>query len=76
MRCQRCHRFMTVDAYVDMGHPESSLWLRTWRCGNCGKTDGPHIFLNRSAYRNWVYRVLKRWRGTRPRPDELTALTA
>ncbi len=75
MRCRRCHRFMTVDAYIDKGTTESPLWLRTWRCGNCGKIDEPELILNRVMRRNWVSRVLKRLIGTRPRRDELMALT-
>lgn len=75
MQCRRCHRFMTVDAYVDMGNTESPLWLRAWRCGNCGKTDEPELFLNRVVHGNWVSRALKRLIGTRPRRDELMALT-
>jgi len=74
MRCRQCHRCMTVDAYIDMGNSDSPLWLRTWRCGICGKTDGPEIFLKRTVQRNWVYRALKRWIGARPQHDELMAL--
>jgi hypothetical protein len=65
---------MTVDAYIDKGTIESPLWLRTWRCGNCGKIDEPELFLNRVVHRNWVYRALKRLIGTRPRRGELMAL--
>jgi hypothetical protein len=75
MQCRRCHRFMTVDAYVDMGNTESPLWLRAWRCGNCGKTDAPELFLNRVVPRTWVSRALKRLIDTRPRRGEVMALT-
>lgn len=74
MQCRRCDRFMTVDGYIDMGNRESPLWLRTWRCGTCGQTDGPEIFLKRAVHRNWVYRALKRWTDTRPPQDELLSL--
>jgi hypothetical protein len=66
---------MTVAAYIDMGNTESPLWLRAWRCGNCGKIDEPELILNRVMRRNWVSRVLKRLIGARPRRDELMALT-
>lgn len=75
MRCRQCQRIMTVDAYIDVGNSDSPPWLRTWRCGTCGKTHGPDIFLKRAVQRNWVYRALKRWIGTRPPHDELMALT-
>jgi len=75
MRCRRCHRSMTVDSYIDVGRTDSPLWLRAWRCGNCGEIEGPELFLKRVVHRNWVYRALNRLVGRRLRRDELMALT-
>jgi hypothetical protein len=76
MRCQRCHGFMTVDAYIDLGSSGNSLWLRVWRCVNCGKVYEPGILMNRAAHRNWLHRPVKRFAGNRLLRDDVMALTA
>lgn len=75
MRCRRCHRFMAVDSYFDLGKAESPLWLRAWRCGNCGNVYKPEIFLNRVVHRNRWYRALSGLVDKRRTRDELMALT-
>jgi hypothetical protein len=75
MRCRRCHGSMTVDAYIDMGSSGSPLWLRAWRCGNCGNVYEPEVFLSRVVHRNWLYRAVRRLVGKRLRRGELMALT-
>ncbi len=75
MRCRRCHRSMMVDSYIDVGKKDSPLWLRAWRCGNCGEIEEPELFLKRLVHRNWVDRALNRLVGRRLRRNELMALT-
>jgi hypothetical protein len=76
MRCQRCQGFMTVNAYVDRGSRRSPLWLRAWRCVNCGEVYEPEMFLNPAVHRNWLHRTVMRLAGKRFRRDELMALTS
>jgi secreted trypsin-like serine protease len=76
MPCHRCHRLMTVDSYIDMGSSRNPLWLRAWRCVNCGEVAEPGVFTNRAAHRNWLRRMVKRLNGTRLRRDDLMPLTA
>lgn len=34
------------------------LWLRAWRCVNCGEVTEPGIVMNRTAHRNWLRRTV------------------
>lgn len=76
MPCYRCHGLMTVDFYIDMGSSGDPLWLRAWRCVNCGEVIEPGMVTNRSAHRNWLRRMMKRFNGTHLRRDERLPLTA
>ena len=75
MLCHRCHGLMTVDSYIDMGSSSDPLWLRMWRCGNCGEVDEPGIAANQAVHRNWLHRLVKRLNGTRLRRDDRMPLT-
>ena len=75
MPCHRCHGLMTVDSYIDMGSSSDPLWLRTWRCGNCGEVAEPGIATNQAVHRNWLHRLVKRLNGTHFRRDDRTPLT-
>ncbi len=39
MRCGRCHGLMVVDDLMDMEDDTGLLWLRAWRCVNCGAVE-------------------------------------
>ncbi len=39
MRCGRCHGLMVVDYLMDMEDDSGPLWLRAWRCVNCGAVE-------------------------------------
>ncbi len=39
MRCGRCHGLMVVDCLMDMEDDSGALWLRAWRCVNCGAVE-------------------------------------
>jgi len=52
----RCHGLMTVDSYIDMDSGSDPLWLRTWRCGNCGEVAEPGIATDQAVPRNWLHR--------------------
>ncbi len=52
MPCHRYHGMMTVDSYIDMGSSSDPLWLRVWRCVNCGEVAQLGIMMNRTTHRN------------------------
>lgn len=45
MACHRCHGLMVENPFINMGVQENGehLWLRTWRCLNCGNVVEPTI---------------------------------
>lgn len=75
MPCHRCHGLMTVDSYIDMGNSGDSLWLRAWRCVNCGEVTEPGIVMNRTVHRNCLRRTVNRLNGTPLRRDDRILLT-
>lgn len=75
MPCHRCHGLMIVDSYIDMGSSGDSLWLRAWRCVNCGEVIEPGIVMNRTVRRNWLRRTVNRLNGTPLRRDDRMLLT-
>ena len=75
MPCHRYHGMMTMDSYIDMGSRSDPLWLRAWRCGNCGEVAQPRIMMNRTTHRNWLRRMVKQSNRTRLRRDDRITLT-
>jgi hypothetical protein len=75
MPCHRCHGLMTVDSYIDMGSSGDSLWLRAWRCVNCGEVIEPEIVMNRTVHRNWLRHAVNRVKSIRLRRDDRMPLT-
>lgn len=49
MTCARCHGLMVEDHLLDIQNPSGELWIRAWRCINCGELVEPMIDLNRRA---------------------------
>lgn len=45
MECARCQGMMVEDHSMDMTGP--FLWMRSWRCLNCGAVEDPLICHNR-----------------------------
>ena len=68
MRCGRCDGLMVVEFFIDMGECGEQLWLRAWRCVNCGTVEEPLITRHRLAQRlgidPFVERMSKRSRGS------------
>jgi hypothetical protein len=71
MACRRCRGLAVVDHFIDMqdgGH----LWLRAWRCVNCGDVVEPGIIRNRltgnSLLARLVHRVGRTHRKQEPIP--------
>ncbi len=49
MTCTRCQGLMVEDYLLDIQNPGGDLWVRAWRCINCGAIQEPVIDLNRRA---------------------------
>ena len=71
MRCGRCDGLMVVDFVMDimdMGGGGEQLWLRAWRCVNCGAVEEPLITRHQLAQRlridPFVGRMSKGSRGS------------
>jgi hypothetical protein len=47
MKCQRCEGFMIEDHLLDMAESFESMWLRAWRCLNCGHAVDATMVANR-----------------------------
>ncbi|WP_447974676.1 hypothetical protein [Nitrospira sp. Kam-Ns4a] len=60
MRCERCRGLMVVDHFVDLADVDGNLWLRAWRCVNCGAVVEPGILRNRTATPSRIARLLDR----------------
>ncbi|TAJ23306.1 MAG: hypothetical protein EPO64_11495 [Nitrospirae bacterium] len=77
MRCPCCHGFMVVDHFTDMRLSRGALWLRAWRCMNCGEAAEPSLAGHHAVRRcgvdrlgRFADRITKRW----PRPAEAVPL--
>ena len=47
MNCTRCQGLMTEDHFFDCEDTEGLMWMRGWRCVNCGHAVDPLIEANR-----------------------------
>ena len=70
MRCKRCHGLMVVDFYVDMQDSYGDLWLRAWRCVNCGEVVEPGILQHRFAHWSRLARLVDRFTRHSPKTCE------
>jgi hypothetical protein len=50
MECARCHGFMVVGRFVDLG-TSGVMEFTGWRCVACGNISDPIIIANRQATR-------------------------
>lgn len=60
MQCERCRGLMVVDHFVDLADQDGNLWLRAWRCVNCGAVMEPGILRNRTAKPSRLTQILGR----------------
>jgi hypothetical protein len=51
---------MVVDHFLDMADDHGQLWLRAWRCVNCGSVIEPGMFRRRRTHRGLLTRLEKR----------------
>ncbi len=52
MRCRRCQGLMVEDCFLVLGDARGHLWLRGWRCVNCGEVIEPGIARHRRSQRS------------------------
>jgi len=74
MRCTHCHGSMVVDHFLDMEDAGGHLWLRAWRCVNCGHVVEPGMFRRRKAHGSRLARLfapLMKRPGRHPEADPL-----
>lgn len=76
MKCPRCHGLMVLDHFLDMQDEGGHLWLRVWRCVNCGQVTDPLIALHRQAPRSALRRLFKRGSSRPSRSPEVVRLSA
>ena len=76
MRCNRCKGLVVLDHFLDMMDESGHLWLRVWRCVNCGEVTDPLISLHRQAPRSAFRRLLNRGPSRPSRSPEVVRLTA
>jgi hypothetical protein len=50
MKCQRCEGFMLEDDFLDMQKSFEGMWLRAWRCVNCGHAVDTVMAANRQRH--------------------------
>lgn len=74
MRCERCHGFMIVDHFTDMEAGSEPLWLRAWRCVNCGEVVEPAIAGHRLAQRSYLTRLVDRLKKRSSKISEVVPL--
>ena len=47
MHCRRCQGLMMEDQFFDYEGTQGFMWMRGWRCVNCGHAVDPLIDANR-----------------------------
>jgi len=67
---------MVVDHFIDMQEGAEHLWLRAWRCMNCGNVMDPAIVSNRLGQQSPVAGLMRRWSRTSRRKYAAIALDA
>ena len=70
MNCHRCHGLMVVDHFIDMEDEMGCLWMRAWRCMNCGEVEDPEIYRHRmiqSSLRDRLAKVVAQKRAKKSR---------
>jgi hypothetical protein len=61
MRCERCHRLMIVDHFLDLEDDGGHLWLRAWGCANCRSEVEPGMAERGAVHRTLLARLRERW---------------
>ena len=54
MKCKRCEGLMAEDQFFDFEGTQGFMWMKGWRCMNCGHAGGPIIAANRRLHQATV----------------------
>ena len=46
MRCPRCRGVMKEDQFFDVERTQGLMWMKGWRCTQCGHATDPLIYAN------------------------------
>jgi hypothetical protein len=49
MECTRCQGLMVEDHFFDLEGTQDFIWMKGWRCMNCGHAADPLIEANRRS---------------------------
>jgi hypothetical protein len=50
VNCGRCEGLMLEDDFIDMKESCEGMWLRAWRCLNCGHATDSVMVVNRQLH--------------------------
>ncbi len=50
MECRRCQGLMVEDQFFDLEGTQGFMWMKGWRCMNCGHATDPLIEANRRLH--------------------------
>ena len=50
MECRRCQGLMEEDQFFDLEGTQGFMWMKGWRCMNCGHAADPVIEANRRLH--------------------------
>ena len=54
MECIRCRGLMVEDHFFDLEGTQGFMWMKGWRCMNCGRTADPLTAANRRLHQATV----------------------
>jgi hypothetical protein len=54
MECRRCQGLMGEDQFIDFEGTHGFMWMRGWRCMNCGHAADPLREANRRLHDAYV----------------------
>jgi hypothetical protein len=60
---------MVVDHFIDLEDASGHLWLRAWRCVNCGHVVEPGMLHRRQTHQSLLTRLEKRLLKRAPRHE-------
>lgn len=50
MTCTRCQGYMAEDHFLDLMETEGEMWMKAWRCLNCGNVLDHVMEQNRTRF--------------------------
>ena len=63
MKCPHCLGFMVIDACLNMEGERDKVWIKEWRCLNCGEIFDSRTLENRALQRQVRHLWRKREAG-------------